>query len=80
MVTTRRSLTGRREPVLVPITAPTFRTGPVGDKGECQPTKLDDERFLIGGLDSLGTVVGADPSDRLVSRIPGQDRKAGQAH
>ena len=40
--------------------------------------KFDNEQFLFCGLDSVGTVVGADPSDRLAVRMAGQDCKAGQ--
>jgi hypothetical protein len=40
--------------------------------------KCDNVRFLFDGLDRAGTVVGADPRDRLAPRMTGHDRKAGQ--
>ena len=40
--------------------------------------KSEDERFLFGGLDRVGAVVGADPGNRLGRRMVGQDGETGQ--
>jgi hypothetical protein len=40
--------------------------------------KSGDERFLSGGFDSLGAVLGADPGDRIGGGKAGEDGETGQ--